>query len=171
MDASRVLVALIAESVAEVDGDVTPTQLRILVLVERSPGTNLSAIAEALDVHPSNATRAVDRLVRAGFVARTESARDRRNLELSLTDEGDALLHRVMEHRRRAFERVLRQMGPDERDSPSQAPWPLSRAPRASPRTAAGQRPSERRPAVPPSRSGGPRGPRPRTCAPPHRRP
>ena len=115
MDASRVLVALIAESVAEVDGDVTPTQLRILVLVERSPGTNLSAIAEALDVHPSNATRAVDRLVRAGFLTRTESERDRRNLELSLTDEGNALLDRVMAHRRRAFERVLRQMDPQER--------------------------------------------------------
>ncbi|WP_200942214.1 MarR family winged helix-turn-helix transcriptional regulator [Angustibacter sp. Root456] len=117
MDASRVLVALIAESVAEVDDHVTPTQMRILVLVDRLPGANLSAVAEALDVHPSNATRAVDRLVRAGFVARTESERDRRNLELSLTDEGSALLHRVMEHRRRAFERVLRQMEPGDRES------------------------------------------------------
>lgn len=117
MDASRVLVALIAESVAEVDDDVTPTQLRILVLVERAPGTNLSAIAEALDVHPSNATRAVDRLVRAGFVARTESERDRRNLVLSLTDDGAGLLQRVMDHRRKAFERVLRQMPADERSA------------------------------------------------------
>lgn len=117
MDASRVFVALIAESVAEVDDDVTPTQLRILVLVERTPGTNLAAIAAALGVHPSNATRAVDRLVRAGFVDRTEALRDRRNLELSLTAEGNALLHRVMAHRRRAFDRVLRQMEPEERES------------------------------------------------------
>lgn len=128
MDASRVLVGLIAESVAEVDDHVTPTQLRILVLVERTPGTNLTAIAEALDVHPSNATRAVDRLVRAGFVARTESERDRRNLVLRLTDDGEALLHRVMEHRRRAFERVLRQMGPDERESLAAALAAFARA-------------------------------------------
>lgn len=128
MDASRVFVALIAESVAEVDDHVTPTQLRILVLVERTPGTNLSAIAEALDVHPSNATRAVDRLVRAGFVARTEALRDRRNLELSLTDEGVALLERVMDHRRQAFERVLRQMEPHDRESLASALAAFARA-------------------------------------------
>jgi DNA-binding MarR family transcriptional regulator len=128
MDASRVFVALIAESVAEVDDHVTPTQLRILVLVERTPGTNLSTIAEALDVHPSNATRAVDRLVRAGFVARTESERDRRNLVLTITDEGEALLHRVMKHRRQAFERVLRQMDPDDRESLAAALAAFARA-------------------------------------------
>lgn len=115
MAASRVLVALIAESAGEVDDQVTAAQLRILVLVDRTPGLNLSALADALGVHASNATRACDRLVRAGLLSRKESTQDRRNLRLELTAEGQALLGRVMDHRRTAFDRVLRRMAADDR--------------------------------------------------------
>ncbi len=117
MAASRVLVGLIAESVAEVDDHVTAAQLRILGLVERTPGINLSAVADDLGVHASNATRACDRLVRAGLLSRADSERDRRHLSLDLTDEGRALLRDVMSHRRRAFERVLRRMEPADRET------------------------------------------------------
>jgi DNA-binding MarR family transcriptional regulator len=117
MAASRVLVALIAESVTEVDEHVTAAQMRILVLVSRAPGTNLSAVAEALGVHASNATRACDRLVRAGLLSRTESEHDRRHLHLALTDAGRDLLERVMNHRRAAFEDVLRRMEAADRET------------------------------------------------------
>lgn len=121
MSAARVLVGVVAASAAEVDDQVTAPQLRILVLVATRPGTNLTAVAEALSVHPSNATRACDRLVRAGLLSRRDSTADRRHLSLSLTDDGRALLERVMSHRRSAFERVLARMSPDERGALAEA--------------------------------------------------
>jgi len=117
MAASRELIGLIAASVAEVDEQVTPAQLRILVLVSTRPGLNLTSLAEELGVHASNATRACDRLVRAGLLSRQDSAHDRRHLHLALTPAGQQLLDTVMDHRRAAFEQVLRRMEPAQRQS------------------------------------------------------
>ena len=121
MAASRVIVGIVAGSVAEVDDQVTPAQMRILVLVARQPGLNLTALAELLGVHASNATRACDRLVRAGLLSRNDSEADRRQLELTLTGDGTALLRRLMDHRRRSFEQVLERMTREERASLSHA--------------------------------------------------
>ena len=76
---------------------------------------NASAIAAALDVHPSNATRLLDRLVQAGLLQRSESTTDRRNLLLSLTAEGSNLVSSVMHHRRTAYRRILQTMTPTQR--------------------------------------------------------
>jgi DNA-binding MarR family transcriptional regulator len=60
------LVAIRAQSVAAVDDVVTLPQLRVLVMVSSRGPLNLGAVAAGLGVHLSNATRAVDRMVRAG---------------------------------------------------------------------------------------------------------
>ena len=110
MAAARVLVGVVAASVAEVDEEVSAPQLRVLVLTARRGPWNMAALAEALQVHASNATRTVDRLVGAGLVLRRESPVDRRNVELTLSRHGRELVRSVMEHRRRALEQVLRAM-------------------------------------------------------------
>jgi DNA-binding MarR family transcriptional regulator len=115
MRASRVIAGIVAESVAQVGDAITMPQLRALVLVATRSDVNASAVAAALDVHPSNATRLLDRLVQAGLLDRRDAATDRRNVELSLTTEGVNLLDSVMEHRRQAFERILSRMRPAER--------------------------------------------------------
>jgi DNA-binding MarR family transcriptional regulator len=115
MRASRVIAGIVAESVAQAGDAVTMPQLRTLVLVATRSDINASAVAAALDVHPSNATRLLGRLVQAGLLDRQEAASDRRNVELSLTQEGVRLVDSVMQHRRRGFERVLERMGPSER--------------------------------------------------------
>ena len=68
MVAARVLVAVSAQSVAAVQDELTLPQLRVLVMVASRREMNLGAVAEGLGVHPSNATRAVDRLVVAGLL-------------------------------------------------------------------------------------------------------
>ena len=78
--ASRALVGIAASSVAEIGDDVTIPQLRILVIVDTWGPLNLVAVARALAVNPSNASRAVDRLIKAGLLDRRESRADRRNL-------------------------------------------------------------------------------------------
>jgi DNA-binding MarR family transcriptional regulator len=115
MRASRVIFGIVAESVAQAEDAVTLPQLRALVLVATRAEVNASAVAAALDVHPSNATRLVDRLVQAGLLARREAASDRRNVELSLTDAGTRLVQSVMDHRRSGFRRILERMAAPER--------------------------------------------------------
>ena len=115
MRASRVIAGIVAESIAQTGDLVTMPQLRALVLVATRPDVNASAVAAALDVHPSNATRLLDRLVQAGLLQRSESTTDRRNLLLSLTAQGSTLVSSVMHHRRTAYRRILLNMTPTQR--------------------------------------------------------
>jgi DNA-binding MarR family transcriptional regulator len=110
MAAARVLVAVVARSVAEVEDQVSLPQLRVLVMLATQGPLNLVAVAEALGVHPSNATRAVERLVLAELVDRRDSPTDRRNVALTLTTKGRALVDSVFEHRRAAIEEVVERM-------------------------------------------------------------
>ena len=107
MQAARALIGIAAQSVAEVEDQVTLPQLRVLVLIESRGTLNLNRLAEAMGIHPSNATRACDRLVAAGLLLRRESTTDRRNLVLELTDRGKDLVDSVIAHRRAAVADVL----------------------------------------------------------------
>jgi len=116
MDASRVLVAVIARSIAETEPTLTVPQMRVLTIVNKDEPLNLNAVARALGVHPSNATRTCNRLVEAGLLDRRDNPADRRNVVLTLTPEGRALWASVMDHRRRAIEQVVRRLTAGERD-------------------------------------------------------
>jgi DNA-binding MarR family transcriptional regulator len=116
MRASRALVGIAAESIAEVEDLVTVPQLRVLVMVATRGPLNLAAVASGLDVSASNASRICDRLMRAGFLDRREDPVDRRNVTLTLTEAGQGLVNQVNRHRRTAIQRVLRNMEPRERE-------------------------------------------------------
>ncbi len=117
MRAARVFSSVVASSVAQVDDLVTSPQLRVLVLVATREEVTASVVAAALDVHLSSASRLCDRLVMSGFLERTTSLTDRRNILLSLTAEGSRLLGRIMEHRRQTFAGILTQMAEADRQS------------------------------------------------------
>ena len=110
MRAARVLMGVVARSVAEVEDQVSLPQLRVLVLVADRGSMNLGQVAEALGVHPSNATRTVERLVVAGLLHRTEDPSDRRYLALELTDAGHDVVQGVMGHRREAIAAIMSSM-------------------------------------------------------------
>lgn len=110
MAAARVLVAVSAQSVAAVAEEVTLPQLRVLVMVASRGQLNLGGVAEGIGVHLSNATRVVDRLVRAGFLHREDDPNDRRNLIVRLTSDGHQLVDRIMNERRVAIADILRRM-------------------------------------------------------------
>jgi DNA-binding MarR family transcriptional regulator len=117
MLAARVLVAVSAQSVAAIEDEVTLPQLRVLVMVASRAELNLGSIAAGLGVHPSNATRAVDRLVKAGLLDRRDDPTDRRNLVLELTSAGHTLVERVMNDRRAAIADILARMPAGRRRS------------------------------------------------------
>ncbi|SFC64696.1 transcriptional regulator, MarR family [Nocardioides terrae] len=107
MMALQALVGIAAQSITQVEDQVTLPQLRVLVLIASRGTLNLNALAEAMNVHPSNASRSCDRLVAAGLLSRTESPLDRRHLILGLTDQGRELIGTLVEHRRVAIGHVL----------------------------------------------------------------
>ena len=115
MRASRALVGISAASIAEVDDVATVPQLRVMMMIATRGPINLAAVAAGLDVSPSNASRICDRLLKIDMVDRREDAADRRNVVLSLTRQGHALIDRVTRHRRKAIRAVLRQMSPRQR--------------------------------------------------------
>jgi DNA-binding MarR family transcriptional regulator len=107
MPALQTLVGVAAQSVTEVEDQVTLPQLRVLVLIASRGSMNLNALAHAMGVHPSNASRSCDRLVAAGLLRRTESPLDRRSLALGLTEQGQQLIDGLVERRREAIAAVL----------------------------------------------------------------
>jgi DNA-binding MarR family transcriptional regulator len=114
MDAARLLVAVVAASVLEVEDQASLPQLRVLTLMSAHGSLTLGGVAAALGVHPSNATRMCDRLVAAGYVDRQDDPEDRRQLRLTLTEAGRQLVESVMAHRRMAVRRAMAQMSPAE---------------------------------------------------------
>jgi DNA-binding MarR family transcriptional regulator len=107
MEGAKVVSGIIARSLVEVEGRVTLPQLRVLVLTSDRKILTMAEVAELLEVHPSNATRLVDRLVQAGLLNRQDDPRNRRQLQLTLTEEGRQLVEAVLDHRREGFRRLL----------------------------------------------------------------
>lgn len=86
-------------------------------MVASRTALNLGAVANGLGVHPSNATRTVDRLVSAGLLDRSDDPTDRRNLVLRLNPQGQDLVDQVMDRRRDAIAAILERMPPSRRRS------------------------------------------------------
>jgi DNA-binding MarR family transcriptional regulator len=113
--ATRVLVGLSVRTLGSVSPELTPLQLRALVLLGHGDGLPMGELAGALGVHPSNATRVCDRLVRLGLVRRRENPDDRRTLAAGLTPAGERVLASLMDVRRRALAEVLGALPVDRR--------------------------------------------------------
>ncbi len=115
MRAARAFSGIVAASLAQVGDQVTPQQLRVLVIVATHESANASSISDALDLHPSSATRLCDKLVLAGLLDRNTDPHDRRQVDLRLTASGTRLLAAVMDHRRKALAAVLARLRPNDR--------------------------------------------------------
>lgn len=116
MRASRALVGITAASIAEVDDRVTVPQLRVMMMIATRGAMNLVAVAAGLGVSSPNASRICDRLLKAGMLNRSEDPHDRRHVTLTLTSDGEALIERLIRHRRTAIRKTLRAMTIRERD-------------------------------------------------------
>lgn len=66
---------------------ITASQKRAIVFLRTNAPSTLSELAEALDVNPATASELVERMVEAGLVQRETNPKDRRQIQLSLTEE------------------------------------------------------------------------------------
>ena len=96
--------------------DVTMPQVRgLFVLTGSDRGLALTELAPRMGLSIAAAGRAVDGLVRKGFVARAEDPDDRRVKRLTITTDGTAALARLTEARREGFRRFAETLGERER--------------------------------------------------------
>ncbi len=116
LTASRVLVAVSARSLADVEDAVTLTQFRTLVVLDGHGEINLNRLADSLDVTPSTAMRMIDRLLTADLVTRRDNPTNRREVLLGLTETGSRLVRQVTAKRRKEITRIVRSMPSHRRD-------------------------------------------------------
>lgn len=116
LTASRVLVGVSARSLGEVEGTVTVTQFRTLVVLDGNEGINLNRLAELLGVKASTALRMIDRLLVAGLVTRRDNPVNRREVLLGLSPAGRRIVRRVTRRRRSELARVVAAMPSERRE-------------------------------------------------------
>lgn len=115
LTASRLLVAISARSIGQVDENITIPQFRTLVILSNRGPINLATLAGLLEVQPSATGRMVDRLVSAGLIDRLPHPTSRRELLAALTKRGREVVRRVTAHRRAEIARIVEQMPPSDR--------------------------------------------------------
>ena len=93
---------------------LTMGQLRMMEMLRCQPFT-LSELAARHHVTPSTMSRTIDVLVRKAWVARQSDPSDRRQVILTLTDEGKAAHTAMIGQTREAVARLMAQLDDHER--------------------------------------------------------
>lgn len=114
VQASRALLAVVVRSLTPVLEEITPGQLRALVILGSQGAQRAGVLAGMLGVHPSTFTRTVDRLAAGGWVTRSENPDSRREVLVELTARGERAVAAVTRGRRRELAQVLATLTPDE---------------------------------------------------------
>ncbi|KOG75690.1 MarR family transcriptional regulator [Kitasatospora aureofaciens] len=91
---------------------VSPSQLRALLVIEDHEGTNLRALADALGSRPPAVSRLCDRLEAMGLAERCPSATSRREVELRLSLRGRAFLEEYRAARKSEVAAIVARMDP-----------------------------------------------------------
>jgi len=115
VELSRLLVSVAYRSLDAASTPIPLRQFRALVLLSRSGPTTAGGLAADLDMVPSTGTRLCDKLVACGWVSRVTRADNRREVELSITGKGQAIVDEVLARRAAELEKVLHRLRPASR--------------------------------------------------------
>jgi MarR family transcriptional regulator, organic hydroperoxide resistance regulator len=88
---------------------LTMPQMITLLAIHDSGSCRMGTLADVTQQSGGTLTGIVDRLIDDGLVERVRSANDRRVIEVTLTDEGQARVRQVLDARYLDMERILRQ--------------------------------------------------------------
>lgn len=101
----------------QLTAQVSPPQLRALLLLEKHESMSLGGLGDALGSLPSSVSRLCNRLQAGGLVSRQASDADRREITIRLTANGQALLTRLHTTRAGHLGEVLDRMSPASRQA------------------------------------------------------
>ncbi|WP_250214624.1 MarR family winged helix-turn-helix transcriptional regulator [Acrocarpospora catenulata] len=94
---------------------LTPTQLATLAAVERHTAMTPGELAEHEKVQPPSMTRVIANLEERGLVARSPHPSDRRQVSISVTPDGAALLKEERRLKEAWLAQRLKDLTPEER--------------------------------------------------------
>jgi DNA-binding MarR family transcriptional regulator len=77
----------------------------------------MGALAERLNANQSTFSRSMDKIVSGGWAERNSSPDSRREVLITLTDAGRALVDEVTQRRHREISAILERLTPSEQDS------------------------------------------------------
>ncbi len=109
-------------------GDVTPQQAETLQLISERGAVSTSALALALGIDPSTASRNLSGLERAGLVSRKKAASDGRQTDVRLTPRGRRAAEAVTSDAVDALTLVMERLPRGERQRVTEALEILVRA-------------------------------------------
>ena len=93
---------------------LTPTQCRLLyILLDKSVCT-VTEIAHDLYVTPSAITAITDRLTRRKMIKRRRDCRDRRRVEISITDKGKDIIVKIRQQAEDFYIPILKSLGKED---------------------------------------------------------
>lgn len=93
---------------------VTPTQFFVLMFLFKKGSSKISELAEHMGVKPSAVSFMIDRLEQNNFVNREHDKKDRRVVNISLSEEGKEKLNNVLKERKSIFEQQLTTLTSEE---------------------------------------------------------
>ena len=113
---SRLARRMRAERVAQgLQPELSDTQLAALAALEKHPGMTPSELAEHEKVQPPSITRVIASLEERGLIRRMPHSTDRRQVVLSVTDQGRDVVRKLRQLREAWLARRLRELTPAER--------------------------------------------------------
>jgi DNA-binding MarR family transcriptional regulator len=90
------------------------SQINILMRLFHGHECDVSGLGEDMGFSNAAASQAVDRLVQMGLIERSEDPADRRSKQLTLTDQGRALVENGIQARSQWFADAARQLNEDQ---------------------------------------------------------
>jgi DNA-binding MarR family transcriptional regulator len=101
--------------------DIAVPQFRALLFINRNPGSSLQSVAHHLGLTPPTVSKMVDGLVLDGLVRREPSPKDRRQVTLTLTLQGEEVLEKAHTGTQARLAEVLSHLTPQEGETVFQA--------------------------------------------------
>ncbi|ALC07028.1 transcriptional regulator [Corynebacterium deserti GIMN1.010] len=96
------------------NSDLSGPQLTILSRLEENGPSRISRIAELEDIRMPTASNALHQLEQLGLVERIRDTKDRRGVQVQLTDHGRKELERVNNERNAEMARMLENLTPEQ---------------------------------------------------------
>lgn len=99
------------------DFDITPVQYGLLTALKYSPGLDQNSLGQELGLDRTNVADVLVRLSKRGLVIREKSDADRRMVLARLSPEGEEICDAMYEAMRRAQDKLMEPLMPQERNA------------------------------------------------------
>ncbi len=99
------------------DCELTPTQMRALITLQKFSVLNMSQLSENLEMQKQHATKIVDALVNKGYVIRKADPSDRRSVLIELSDDGQSVMEKIIGEHRKMLENFFASQTQEQQDS------------------------------------------------------